>query len=112
MNSDLKLKVNLTIVVLMRRSAFMAPLSYALKLCSKTFLSDILTINKRWISKSKVSMFLDVRNKDHEKKCKELVVRQSEFFDEVAGNVKTKETFQEAIDLYLKRNVQNRFNLL
>lgn len=55
-------------------------------------------------------MFLDVRNKDHEKKCQELIVRQSEFFDEVAGSEKTKKTFQEAVDLYLKRNVQNRFN--
>ena len=53
---------------------------------------------------SPVRSFLDVRDKDHHEKEKQLVIHQSEYFDEAAKRARDKHTYKEALTLYLKRN--------
>jgi hypothetical protein len=52
--------------------------------------------------------FLDARDPDHDKKEKQLVVHQGEYFDEAAKRARDKQTYQEAVAMYLKRNALYR----
>jgi Evolutionarily conserved signalling intermediate in Toll pathway len=52
--------------------------------------------------------FLDARDPDHDKKEKQLVIHQGEYFDEAAKRARDKRTYEEAVALYLKRNALYR----
>lgn len=57
----------------------------------------------RALHTSMVHRFLDARDKDHEKKERQLVVHQGEYFDN-ATKAKNKTTFIEVIQFYLRKN--------
>lgn len=63
----------------------------------------------RALHTSMVHHFLDARDKDHEKKERQLVVHQGEYFDN-ATKAKNKTTFIEVIQFYLRKNNLYRFH--
>ena len=48
--------------------------------------------------------FFESRDKDHEEKEKQLIVHQGEYFDKVGKQERNRQTFQKAVNLYLKQN--------
>ena len=89
--------------------AYFRPLSKLFQ-CKKKCNRQSLLCNSlcREIRTSPVASFLDVRDKDHHEKEKQLVVYQNQIFDEAAKKARDKETFIEAIGRYLKHNAVYR----
>jgi len=52
--------------------------------------------------------FFEARDKDHAEKEKQLIIHQGEYFDRVANQERNRQTFQKAVNLYLKRNAVYR----
>jgi len=51
---------------------------------------------------------IDTRGKDHAEKEKQLIVHQGEYFDKVDKQERNKQTFKQALGMYLKRNAVYR----
>lgn len=69
---------------------------------------SVKTIGKQspglYTSQKRSATMLDARDPDHEKKQKQLTVQHGELFESLAQKrAKNKETFQAALDIYLKR---------